>query len=150
MSELLRAVFKAGGSAQAALDKLTNAFGELYHAKQFSDTDRDIAVYAWRLGGPRLLKALHVQCGFPAISILMSRAQLPRFQVFCGSFLDLTILRHNIESMMAGKGNLLRILMMDEVAIEGKIDVDHQGNVFLGTCFEHSGMVKMIFDDESD
>ena len=41
-----------------------------------------------------------------------------------GSAFQKDILLSNIESMVKGKGYLPRILVMDEAAIEGKIDVD--------------------------
>ena len=73
--------------------------------------------------------------------------------MFVGPDFDFSILMENVQSMIAHKGCRPRLLILDEVAIEGKIEVDLNTNQFIGSCCEHSSIAvppHLVVSDEEN
>ena len=152
MSKKLRE--KAG--VKGILASLTAAITKGYVPKQFDRDDADQAVLVLRLGGPRLLFAMHKSHGCMAQSTLLSKyLNVPRFLSCGGKEAEIfAAVRQNIESNIFAKkwteARRIWIFMVDDTALDPRIRYCLQTNSFLGFCREHTANVNMTFDNYND
>jgi hypothetical protein len=137
------------------LATLQSAITKGYVPKQFDQEDADRAVLVLRLGGPKLLFAMHKSCGLMAHSTLLANYQtVPRFLSCGGKEQEIfNAVRQNMESNIWSKPVVERrmwIYQVDDTALDPRIRWCAQTNRFVGFCREHTGNVKMEFDSYHD
>jgi len=65
---VLAQALKKGCSSQSILGKLESALSGSYHARGWTEEEKDLGLLVFRIGGPSLLNVLHKTVGLPGLS----------------------------------------------------------------------------------
>ena len=85
VSRLLSVALRNGASAESICDKLQQAISGTYRPRSgWTSREYDIAFLIKALGGPRSLYVLQVAEGYPSLSTLRRRKQIPEITVSAG------------------------------------------------------------------
>lgn len=115
LRQLLSVQLKQGKSIDAILAKLAYAIDGTYRAKGYTQEDVDVALLAWRLGGPRLLHVLSKKEGYPSTRTIARKVKLHRFTLSTHGHSG-AALKANVET--AEGDTRPKVLMVDQIAAE--------------------------------
>ena len=126
-----------------------------YVPKQFGSEDAANATLVLRLGGPRLLFAMHKSFGMMAQSTLLKEyLNVPRFLSCGGQEAEIFhAVRQNMESNIFSKPVTERrmwVFMVDDTALDPRIRYCASTNCFLGLCREHTVGLNLKFENYAD
>ena len=154
VSRLLSVALRNGASPEVICDRLQQAISGTYRPQSdWTSREYDIAFLIKALGGPRSLYILQVAEGYPSLSTLRRRKQIPEITISAG-IPSKTEFNRNITAFLGedlGRQppcdpKLGHVVMIDGVALEEVIRFDLGQNCVLGLCREHS-QIKTTVDD---
>ena len=149
--QLLNVCLRKGASVNYILDRVQLALNGMYHAKGFQTDDIDIGLLVLRIGGPRLVYALHQVFGVPSVSLLYKQ-QAAKFSPSVGAY-DREVLWMNLSSMLLAldQGEACGwVMLIDEVSCEQRVRWNADDNKLYGICREHGCRVGLNFDSIDD
>ena len=151
VKQLLNVCLRKGASVNYILDRIQLALNGAYHAKGFQAADIDIGLLVLRIGGPRLVHALHQVFGIPSVSLLYKQ-QAAKFTPSISAY-DREVLWLNLSSMLLAinQGEACGwVLLIDEVACEQRVRWNADDNKLYGICREHGNRVGLSFNSVDD
>ena len=144
---LLQICYQKGMGMKSILGRIEDAINKKYSPKKYGDVDWEKAILVLRIGGPRLLHALHVSDGLPAVSSVYKRSKSMTPNMIAG--VDSTFesrLQHNTKFYTDATISISS-LKMDEIATEDRLRWNKQDNRIYGLCYQHSHEYNMEFTD---
>lgn len=151
LKQILSVCLKKSTSVSHILDRIQAAISGLFHAKGYQEEDIDLGLLVLRIGGPRLVHALHQVDGLPSISLLYKQ-KAAKFRPSIGAY-DMETLWKNLMSMVLSVNQgeaCCWVLMIDEVACEQRVRWNSEDNKLYGICREHSSRVSLTVDSVDD
>ena len=150
VSWILSLAIRNGASAESICVKLHHAITGTYSPKSgWTSNEIDVAFLVKAIiRGPRLLYALQKAEGYPSLSTLRRRKQIPQLIVSVG-VPGRPEIKRNISSFLSNGGRVPptlpvvgQVIVIDGAAIEEAVRYDFQQNHLLGLCREHSTNIK--------
>lgn len=140
LQQLIHVALKNGSSPRSITSRLADAANQLYKVHSYSDSELDLGILAWRLGGARLVSALQAEMGLCSLSTLKRISKKVSFKPSHSS-LETGNIEDNVVSMVK-MVFCPRFATIDEVAVENSIDIEISTGNMTGFCYEHGMHIK--------
>lgn len=155
LHSLVATMIKDGAAIFAILDKNFMASNQLYHPKNYADSDYKQLFLFHKLGGRAVAELAHRTRGLPSIDStrryiraqpLFPSPKMPTVDEMSTN-LDISYLPKDLaESDTPSRPVTGFQLMTNEIKIESRLRWDARTNKILGVCREHSKNVSMDFE----
>ncbi|KDQ06435.1 hypothetical protein BOTBODRAFT_121543, partial [Botryobasidium botryosum FD-172 SS1] len=143
LQAIIRRAFRNHVSLKEILHRLGNAMDRAYHSRLYTDDDFDIARLCMRLGGPKLVYALHQYTNIPSLRTIQRHSIRIQIRPSLGTISSIEV-GANIRSVTqfvtarAARGHSFSL---DETALEERPRYYPESHSLGGLCCEHSWRV---------
>ncbi|KAJ7684072.1 hypothetical protein B0H14DRAFT_3675304 [Mycena olivaceomarginata] len=140
---------------RSMIDTFIRASKGLYNPAKTEEGDM-VGVVMLKMAGVRVAEIAHRALGLPGVTTLRNRMITPPLTASPG-VPQVAEIQKNIDACFTGITDALiskkvvhLIIMLDEIAVEGRIRWDPTTNFFLGVCRQHALNVGLEFNGEQD
>ncbi|CAE6517396.1 unnamed protein product [Rhizoctonia solani] len=142
VSRIVQVALRQGCGPNAIVERLKNAQEGLYRCEKYSEKQIDIALLSLRLGGPRLLYALHKSLSLPSISTVNRHAERAYMRPSIATPTKDEVMA-NIKSMCGHAKSVVPLtglrgfsVLIDEIALEERIRYSTPEDALVGFARE--------------
>ncbi|GJE91565.1 hypothetical protein PsYK624_077150 [Phanerochaete sordida] len=156
LQQLVRQGLKEHASISKIVQRVEDSLNKVYHARGYSEDDKDVSLMVLRLGGRKLLYALSQYIGIPSLRTLRRNALFTRLMPSIGAPQQDDI-AFNLQSVINSRqppAELLQrtgvTLTWDEVALDETAQWFPHSNRVGGFCREHVGTINTCLSTIDD
>lgn len=152
VSALVRIGLQNGMGVGGLMQRIGQATLGMYHPKDYTQAEHQLAVLLWKLGGSQLADIGYRTGSLPSISVARRSVTLPPLRVSSG-YPTAADIQHNLQALFSTppserpKVVMGTIMMIDEIATECHMRHDLRTNRILGICREHGASYSTIFNN---
>ncbi|KAH8991639.1 hypothetical protein EDB86DRAFT_2806500, partial [Lactarius hatsudake] len=159
VASLVQAGLKHRVGIKTLIQQYECAAEKLYKPKGYTNEDIMRSIVLLRLGGARVAQFAHQSLALPSLTTIRRQTVLPAL-VVSPSAPTVAEVEANIISCYSSLNSVVgafsggtivhQVLMLDELAIEKRVQWDDLHNKFQGTCREHNHRIPLDFTSERE
>ena len=163
VASLVQAGLKHRAGIKTLIQQYERAAEKLYKPKGYSNEDIMRSIVLLRLGGARVAEFAHQSLALPSLTTIRRQTVMPALRV-SPSAPTIAEVEANIiscySSLSSFSGGISRdsnpqkivhqVIMLDELAVEKRVQWDDFHNKFQGTCREHNHRIPLDFTSETE